>query len=133
MSLWLLVLDFWTEVSDYVHRSTLSSLRERSVPAPYPACTERSLLKRPPRANAGPDGIDAAIRSHTAASQPCDWLATEHHSAGAQNASSTPPCSTVSHCDLNAICPPPAAVWVPFSTRNGGQNRIEKSCGESVC
>ncbi len=46
MSSCVLVLDFWTRVSDYLRRSTLSSLRARSVPAPYPACTERSLLKR---------------------------------------------------------------------------------------
>lgn len=42
MSLSILVLDFWAGVSDYLQRSTLSSLRARSVPASYPA--ERSAL-----------------------------------------------------------------------------------------
>jgi hypothetical protein len=42
MSLSVLVLDFWAGVSDYLQRSTLSSLRARSVPASYPA--ERGAL-----------------------------------------------------------------------------------------
>ena len=40
------VLDFWAGVSENPQSSTLSSLRARSVPAPYPACTERALLMR---------------------------------------------------------------------------------------
>ena len=61
MSLSVLVLDFWAGVSDYLQRSTLSSLRARSVPASYPAergalalsvCFSRVALFGHPRADA---------------------------------------------------------------------------------
>ncbi len=42
MYLSIIVLDIWAAMSDYLQRSTLSSLRARSVPASYPA--ERSAL-----------------------------------------------------------------------------------------
>jgi hypothetical protein len=58
------ILDFWIRVSDGLQRSILSSLGVRSVRPHIPACTERSLLKRPRRhrcANTEPESIDATI------------------------------------------------------------------------
>ncbi len=43
MSLKICVLDFWLGLSDYLQRSTLSSLRARLVPASYPPNEALSL------------------------------------------------------------------------------------------
>jgi hypothetical protein len=46
MSLSIRVLDFWTMVSDYLQRSTLSSLRVRSDSGLISRRTERSRFKK---------------------------------------------------------------------------------------